>query len=166
MLKDWRERTDDEKYKEVARVVREQSDKTPRTATGPRAGSGIATRIYPNQMWLDGMLDGGFFYAKWARLFDADNTTARDDIVLQFDNFEAHTRNQTNGSMVHGCDESKAAVWANPVTGTAPSASTARCNPALPRSRIQGTRAWSATSRRSRRRPGGGRAGRAAGGLS
>ncbi|RYP66195.1 hypothetical protein DL771_007928 [Monosporascus sp. 5C6A] len=47
------------------------------------------------------------FYAKWTRSFDADNTTAWDDIVLQFGDIEAHTRNQTTGLMVHGCDESK-----------------------------------------------------------
>jgi rhamnogalacturonyl hydrolase YesR len=47
-------------------------------------------------------------------------TTAWDDIVLQYDNIEAHCRNATSGLLVHGYDESKKAVWANPVTGAAP----------------------------------------------
>jgi rhamnogalacturonyl hydrolase YesR len=40
--------------------------------------------------------------------------------VLQFDNIEAHTRNKTSGLLQHGYDESKKAVWADPVTGAAP----------------------------------------------
>lgn len=60
------------------------------------------------------------FYAKWTSLFDKDNTTAWDDIVRQFDNIEEHTRNHTSGLLAHGYDESKVAVWADPVTGAAP----------------------------------------------
>lgn len=60
------------------------------------------------------------FYAKWTKAFDSDNTTAWDDIALQYDNIEAHTRNATTGLLVHGYDESKVAVWADPETGGAP----------------------------------------------
>jgi rhamnogalacturonyl hydrolase YesR len=53
-------------------------------------------------------------------MFDADNTTAWDDIILQYDLIEAHCRNETTNLLVHGYDESKTAVWADPVTGAAP----------------------------------------------
>lgn len=60
------------------------------------------------------------FYAKYTSLYDADNTTAWDDIVLQFELIEKLTRNHTTNLLVHGYDESKKSVWADPETGAAP----------------------------------------------
>lgn len=60
------------------------------------------------------------FYAKYTSLYDNDNTTAWDDITLQFDNIEEYTRNHTTNLLVHGYDESKKAIWADPETGAAP----------------------------------------------
>jgi rhamnogalacturonyl hydrolase YesR len=61
------------------------------------------------------------FYAKWTKLFDAGNVTAWEDIVLQWDKIEAVTRDPGGtGLLVHGFDESKTAVWADPVTGASP----------------------------------------------
>ncbi|KAI1094468.1 glycoside hydrolase family 105 protein [Rostrohypoxylon terebratum] len=112
----WFERTGDVKYKEAADIIRKQLDRHPRTPTG-----GFWHRdSYPNQMWLDGIFMADSFYAKWTSLFDAENNTAWDDIARQYDNIEAHTRNHTSGLLVHGYDESKQAVWADPVTGAAP----------------------------------------------
>ena len=113
----WFKRTGEKKYKEAAKIVREQINRHPRTATG---GLWHRDPNYPHQMWLDGIFMVDSFYARWTRYFDADNATAWDDIVLQFDNIEAHTRNQTTGLMAHGYDESKVAVWADPITGAAP----------------------------------------------
>lgn len=75
---------------------------------------------YPNQMWLDGIYMAHPFYAQWTQLFESSNTTAWDDIVLQFDLIEAHCRNKTSNLLVHGYDESKVAKWADPSTGAAP----------------------------------------------
>lgn len=113
----WFERTGDIKYKKAADVIRKQLDRHPRTPTG---GFWHRDPNYPNQMWLDGIFMADSFYAKWTSLFDAENKTAWDDIALQYDNIEAHTRNHTSGLLVHGYDESKKAVWADPVTGAAP----------------------------------------------
>lgn len=71
-------------------------------------------------MWLDGIFMADSFYAKYTSLYDNDNTTAWDDITLQFDNIEKYTRNHTTNLLVHGYDESKKAVWADPETGAAP----------------------------------------------
>lgn len=71
-------------------------------------------------MWLDGIFMADSFYTKWTASFDADNQTAWDDIVLQFDLIEEHTRNEATGLLAHGYDESRAAVWADPDTGSAP----------------------------------------------
>jgi len=67
------------------------------------------------------MLD--VFYARWTHEFEPGNTTAWDDIALQFDLIDAGTtvdRNRTNGLPLHGFDVSKTQVWADPVTGAAP----------------------------------------------
>ncbi|KAJ3571812.1 hypothetical protein NPX13_g5252 [Xylaria arbuscula] len=111
------ETTGEEKYKEAATIIREQINRHPRTESG---GFWHRDPNYPNQMWLDGIFMADSFYAKWTNAFDSDNTTAWDDIALQYDNIEAHTRNATTGLLVHGYDESKVAVWADPETGGAP----------------------------------------------
>ncbi|KAI1098256.1 glycoside hydrolase family 105 protein [Jackrogersella minutella] len=112
----WYERTRDTKYQNAADIIRAQLDRNPRTPTG-----GFWHReTLPDQMWLDGIYMADSFYAKWTSLFDAKNTSAWDDIALQYDNIEAHTRNHTSGLLVHGYDESKTAVWADPVTGASP----------------------------------------------
>lgn len=113
----WYRRTGEDKYRVAAQTIREQLNRHPRTPSG---GFWHRQPNYPNQMWLDGIFMVDSFYATWTKYFDNDNTTAWDDILLQFDNIEEHTRNTTSNLLVHGYDESKVAVWADPVTGAAP----------------------------------------------
>ncbi|KAI6363638.1 hypothetical protein MCOR25_005817 [Pyricularia grisea] len=113
----WYQRTGDAKYRTAADTIRRQLDRHPRTPTG---GFWHRAPVYENQMWLDGIFMADSFYARWTALFDRDNVTAWDDITRQFDNIESHTRNKTTGLLVHGYDEAKKAVWADPVTGAAP----------------------------------------------
>ncbi|KAF3013784.1 hypothetical protein E8E14_010675 [Neopestalotiopsis sp. 37M] len=113
----WYNETGEEKYKSAAEIVRNQLNRHPRTPTG---GFWHRQPTYPDQMWLDGIFMADSFYAKWTNWFDADNTTAWDDILLQYQHIEEHTRNTTTNLLVHGYDESKKAVWADPVTGAAP----------------------------------------------
>lgn len=60
------------------------------------------------------------FYTQWTAFFQPTNTTAFTDIVRQFDLVERYTRNSTTGLLKHGYDESKAAVWADDITGACP----------------------------------------------
>lgn len=113
----WYDRTGEEKYKSAAAIIREQINRHPRTATG---GFWHRDPVYPHQMWLDGIFMADSFYAKWTSRYDRYNRTAWDDIALQYDNIEAHTRDRRSGLMYHGYDESGVAVWADPVTGAAP----------------------------------------------
>ncbi|KAI0873369.1 cell wall glycosyl hydrolase YteR [Hypoxylon argillaceum] len=113
----WYEKTGEAKYKDAASIVRQQINRHPRTATG---GFWHRSPEYPNQMWLDGIFMADSFYAKWTQHFDNQNTTAWDDIARQYDNIEAHTRDDETGLLVHGYDESKVAVWADPVSGASP----------------------------------------------
>ncbi|KAL5000774.1 Six-hairpin glycosidase-like protein, partial [Aspergillus recurvatus] len=114
----WYERTGEEKYRLAADRIRAMLDRHPRTETG---GFWHRQPNYPNQMWLDGIFMADVFYAKWTKLFDEGNVTAWEDIVLQWDKIEAVTRDPGGtGLLVHGFDESKTAVWADPVTGASP----------------------------------------------
>ncbi|RYO87728.1 hypothetical protein DL766_005002 [Monosporascus sp. MC13-8B] len=113
----WYERTGEEKYRKAADIIREQMNRHPRNKAG---GFWHRKPVYPNQMWLDGIFMADTFYAKWTKMFDNDNTTAWDDILNQFVLIDSHTRNTTSGLLAHGYDESKTAVWADPVTGSAP----------------------------------------------
>lgn len=113
----WYQRTNETKYKTAADTIRHQMDRHPRNPSG---GFWHRQPSYPDQQWLDGIFMADVFYGQWTKMFDAENTTAWDDIVLQFDLIEEFTRNHTTNLLVHGYDESKTAVWADPVTGAAP----------------------------------------------
>ncbi|KAL7275922.1 hypothetical protein RUND412_001114 [Rhizina undulata] len=108
--------TGEAKYKAAADTLRLQLASQPRNNEG-----GFWHRsTYPYQMWLDGIYMASPFYAQYTSIFQPTNTTAFDDIVKQFTLIETYTRNATSGLLHHGYDESKAAVWADPVTGSSP----------------------------------------------
>ncbi|KAK1534874.1 cell wall glycosyl hydrolase YteR [Colletotrichum costaricense] len=105
------------KYKIAADGLRQQLNRWPRTPSG---GFWHRAPIYEDQMWLDGIYMADSFYATYVSLFEKGNTTAWGEIALQFDLIEEHTRNHTTNLLVHGYDEAKDAVWADPVTGASP----------------------------------------------
>ncbi|CRK14716.1 hypothetical protein BN1723_010435 [Verticillium longisporum] len=113
----WYERTGEQKYATAAATIRGMLDRHPRTPTG---GFWHRSPIYKNQMWLDGIYMADSFYAKYTEVFEPNNSTAWDDIILQYDKIEAATRVPETNLLVHGFDEGKEAVWADPVTGAAP----------------------------------------------
>lgn len=86
----------------------------------PSGGFWHKSPKYPNQMWLDGLYMAMPFYAAYTSLFQPANTTAWDDILLQFSLIEAHCREPSTKLLRHGYDESKRAVWADAVTGASP----------------------------------------------
>jgi unsaturated rhamnogalacturonyl hydrolase len=106
--------TEREKYKKAADHLREQLKGQPRT----HEGGFWHKKIYPYQMWLDGLYMGEPFYAEYAMLFH--DTAAFDDIAKQFIWMEAHSRDPKTGLLYHGWDESKQQRWANPQTGLSP----------------------------------------------
>lgn len=111
--------TGEEIYKTAAQHLRDQIDGSGRT---PDGGFYHRYPAYIDQMWLDGIYMLDVFYARWTHTFEPDNTTAWDDIALQFDLIDAGTTmdDRTNGLPVHGFDVSKTQVWADPETGAAP----------------------------------------------
>ncbi|KAB2573701.1 Six-hairpin glycosidase-like protein [Lasiodiplodia theobromae] len=107
-------------YKAAAQTLRDQIS---RTGRNPDGGFYHRYPVYIDQMWLDGIYMLDVFYARWTHEFEPDNTTAWDDIALQFDLIDAGTtvdRDRTNGLPLHGYDYAKTTVWADPDTGAAP----------------------------------------------
>jgi unsaturated rhamnogalacturonyl hydrolase len=106
--------THQEKYKKAAALLREQLKTHPRTSEG----GFWHKKIYPSQMWLDGLYMGEPFYAEYAATFKED--AAFDDIAKQFILMEQHARDAKTGLLYHGWDESKKQRWSNPETGRSP----------------------------------------------
>lgn len=103
-----------EKYKKAADTLREQLRLQPRT----EEGGFWHKKIYPYQMWLDGLYMGEPFYAMYSQMFDEPNSF--DDIADQFIFINNHLRDSETGLYFHGWDESKQQKWADPVTGRSP----------------------------------------------
>ena len=106
--------TGEEKYRKAAALLRTQLQSQPRTSDG----GFWHKKIYPTQLWLDGLYMGEPFYAEYAATFHED--AAFDDIAKQFILMEKHSRDSNTGLLYHGWDESKQQRWADPLTGRSP----------------------------------------------
>lgn len=106
--------TNDKKYWIAANDLREQLKMQPRTSEG----GFWHKKIYPGQMWLDGLYMGEPFYAEYAAYVGDD--TAFNDIARQFILMEKHSRDNKTGLLYHGWDESRQQKWADPLTGRSP----------------------------------------------
>lgn len=106
--------TGQKKYFTAATLLWEQLQKQPRT----KEGGFWHKKIYPYQMWLDGLYMGQPFYAEYATLIQ--DKKAFDDIANQFIWMEKNARDAKSGLLYHGWDESKAEQWADKTTGRSP----------------------------------------------
>ncbi len=107
-------KTGDGKYKQAACLLREQLRGQPRTSEG----GFWHKKIYPYQMWLDGIYMASPFYAEFGKTLD--EPAAFDDVAQQIIIIEKHTRDSKTGLLYHAWDESKQQRWANPETGCSP----------------------------------------------
>ncbi len=73
--------------------------------------------IYPDQVWLDGLYMAMPFYA---RTLAETGQDCWDDIIDQFLSAHELLWDGALGLYVHGCDVSRRADWADPVTGRSP----------------------------------------------
>ena len=105
--------TGNEKYRKMVELARTQLRTHPRT----NEGGFWHKKIYPYQMWLDGLYMGEPFYAEYSMFFGEDNWN---DIANQFVWMEKHSRDPKTGLLYHGWDESKQQKWANKTTGQSP----------------------------------------------
>lgn len=88
--------------------------KHPRTASG----NFWHKKIYPHQVWLDGLYMAQPFLCAYARFRNRDDIV--DDVLRQFAHVRATMRDQTSGLYYHGWDESRRERWSDPVTGCSP----------------------------------------------
>lgn len=105
--------TGQEKYKKMVELFRSQLRTHPRT----KEGGFWHKKIYPWQMWLDGLYMGQPFHAEYSKVYGEDNWN---DIANQFVWMEKNALDPKSGLLYHGWDESKEQRWANKQTGQSP----------------------------------------------
>lgn len=101
-------------YPLAINTLRSQLSTQPRTSEG----GFWHKKVYPWQMWLDGLYMGEPFYARYATEYHQPELF--DDIALQFLTVDKHTCDAATGLNYHGWDESKEQQWADSITGCSP----------------------------------------------
>jgi unsaturated rhamnogalacturonyl hydrolase len=105
------DRTGDPRYARAAGRLRDQLRGQPRTAEG----GFWHKKIYPQQMWLDGLYMAEPFYAEYGVRHR--DTTAINDVVHQFLLVAQHLRDPKTGLFYHAWDAAHAQPWADSTTG-------------------------------------------------
>ena len=103
--------TGKEKYKKAIDLIYSQIGQMPRTAEG----NFWHKKIYPNQVWLDGMYMCQPFYLEYEKRFNNDKNT--EDVFNQFRVVKERMRNPQNGLYYHCYDSSKEMYWCDKKTG-------------------------------------------------
>ncbi|MCM1163489.1 MAG: glycoside hydrolase family 88 protein [Muribaculaceae bacterium] len=109
------DRTGDERYKKAMDTLHEQLKGQPKTADGGYWHK----KVYPHQMWLDGLFMAEPFSAKYAKRFLSPEEQAKewDNIANQFLTVAKHTYDPATGLYRHAWDESKEQFWCDKETG-------------------------------------------------
>lgn len=105
------EQTKNDKYKKALDLLRSQFRTHPRNADG----GFWHKKVYPNQVWLDGIYMGAPFYAEYA--FRNNEVNDYKDIINQFLMAARHTYDPKTDLFKHACDVSRKERWSDPVTG-------------------------------------------------
>lgn len=109
-------KTKEERFLKAMEILDGQMKSQPKTSDGGYWHK----KIYPYQMWLDGLYMAEPFHTRYAKEYinnDTEKQKIYDDVVLQFDLIQKHSRDEKTGLMYHGWDESKEQKWANKETG-------------------------------------------------
>jgi rhamnogalacturonyl hydrolase YesR len=110
LLRLWQQ-TGEERYRIAAEHLLEQLANHPKTSEG----AFWHKKIYPHQVWLDGVYMGAPFYSEAGRLMN--RSEWQDAMVHEFLIVEKHLRDPQTGLYFHGWDESKSMFWADSETG-------------------------------------------------
>ena len=105
------EKTQEERFRKAIELLRTQMKTHPRTSEG----GFWHKKIYPYQMWLDGIYMASPFLAQYAEVFH--ETSLFDEVAHQILLMEKHARDPRTGLLYHGWDETRSQRWANPATG-------------------------------------------------
>jgi len=107
--------TGKEKYRMAMDTLYRQIQEQPRT---PEGGF-WHKKIYPNQMWLDGLYMAQPFYAEYTKRYVDDNLKEANyaDIAKQFQLVYDHTYDPATGLLRHAWDSSHEMFWCDKTTG-------------------------------------------------
>lgn len=103
--------TKKEKYKKAIHLIYEQLVLQPRT----KSGNFWHKKIYPNQIWLDGLYMVQPFYMDYEMTYN-DKKNYK-DIFNQFENVYKFMKDEKTNLLYHGYDESLESFWADKKTG-------------------------------------------------
>lgn len=103
--------TGKEKYKKATELLYKQVLNQPRTKTG----NFWHKKIYPEQVWLDGLYMAQVFYTRYETEFNGGKNYA--DIVSQFKSVYDNMYDKEKRLYYHGWDCSKQAFWSDKKTG-------------------------------------------------
>lgn len=99
------------KYKRAINLLYSQLQSQPRN----EEGNFWHKKIYPNQVWLDGLYMAQVFYTRYETTYNRGRNYG--DIVKQFRNVWLNMYDNDKKLYYHGWDTSKQAFWADPETG-------------------------------------------------
>ncbi|MEG2349132.1 MAG: glycoside hydrolase family 88 protein [Hungatella sp.] len=108
------EKTGKEKYRKAIELLMKQLRSHPRTD----CGNFWHKKIYPYQIWLDGLYMGMPYYLLYETKFDQGQYY--EEIIKQFKNTRKYLFNEESGLYYHAYDEKKEMFWADPATGLSP----------------------------------------------
>jgi len=103
--------TNKEKYLKAVQTLRKQLKEQPRT----KEGGFWHKKVYPYQMWLDGLYMAEPFYGEYANTFHDD--TIFNDIARQFILMYKRSVDTKTGLLYHGYDETREEKWSDKTTG-------------------------------------------------
>src|SRR5690606_20190272 len=89
-------KTKDEKYLKAMQLLKKQLDEHPRT----KSGGFWHKKIYPYQMWLDGLYMGAPFYTRYTTEFE--NGKDLSDVAKQFELIQKYAKDEETGLLYHG----------------------------------------------------------------
>lgn len=105
------EETGEEKYRIATSLLFQQLLEQPRTSEG----AFWHKKIYPYQIWLDGLYMGSPFYAEYLVRFKGGD--GLEDVIKQFSVSFEHLFHEGTGLLHHAWDEKRVQPWADPETG-------------------------------------------------
>jgi unsaturated rhamnogalacturonyl hydrolase len=108
--------TGKENYRIAIDTLRDQMRHHPRTSEG----GFWHKKIYPHQMWLDGLYMGSPFLAQYAAEFN--EPSLFDDVANQVYLINKYAWDEETGLYFHAWDESREQKWSDPETGRSPHA--------------------------------------------
>lgn len=99
------------KYRKAIELLYSQIESQPRT----QYGNFWHKKIYPNQVWLDGLYMAQVFYTRYET--ECDGGKGYDDVVRQFRTVFENMYDREKRLYYHGWDASKTAFWSDEKTG-------------------------------------------------